>query len=603
MKTMKPSYKRMGGRAVVALLLFLVCGCQDRQATPLQKLVSFPVVEESSEREVFAGRGKSARMVFINGVHRESMVLEPGGELEADYTGSGGFYFQVGAPSGSRLGSGIESSVVVTVSGARGKSRKKSVSPAPGEWVPVRIDVGDDLKSGAIKLELRAEGSPAELAGEAVAIGPAFLNRDFQKPNIIIISIDTLRADHLEPYGHDMPVSPAISALAHESILFERCYSHASWTPPSVASLFTSLYPVQHGSLGKDRIPLSSGNRTMAETFAEAGYFTAAFSSSPFVHPDFGFGQGFRVFGFEEDENAAALTAMAVDWLHERPAGPFFLYVMYFDPHFPYVPPENYLGMFRKGPEGKPLWRAGHVPNIKSLYGLSAEVGRETYNFLHSSYQGEIAFTDDRVGALISRFRQEGLLRNSIVVLTSDHGEEFLEHGGFGHGNTLYEEQLHVPLLVRLPGGSGGGRRIASITRQVDLLPTLLEFAGIEHPAPVEGKSFLSALTQDEDLPDRPAFATSMHLLHEGQTMKSLRQGRHKLILYENPDRALLFDLDEDPSELHNLVREKPELRKRMMESLIRLEENLAKPELGQAGKPAPGRTRKLLDSLGYVGD
>jgi arylsulfatase A-like enzyme len=588
-------------KALVMVLLAAACCCHDSErATPLQKLVSFPELQSPCHGSGFTGAGDhTVRMVGINGVHREGVVLAPGDSLQAKHKGGGALYFWVGVPSSSGLGKDVPASVSVTAAGRNAPSVKR-VTPVAGKWTAVKVPLPSASVTVAIRLE--TEGGPSRAAGEAVVIGSPWIAPS-PRPNIIVISIDTLRADHLEAYGSKWPTSPHISELAQESAVFEHCYSHASWTPPSVASLFTSLYPSQHGSLGKDRILLPKANLTMAETFAKAGYFTAAFSSSPFVHPDFGFAQGFRVFGFEENENAARLTEMVEQWLAERPDGPFFLYVMYFDPHFPYVPPKKYRHRFRKGPDGRPLWKEEHVPVIKSLFGLSAEIGRESYHHLHGSYRGEIAFTDDMLGMLVSRLRKAGLLENSILVLTSDHGEEFLEHGGFGHGNTLYEEQLHVPLLIRLPGGLHGKRRVNSIVRQADIFPTLLDFADMEHPRPLEGKSFYAALLGNKPISARPAYATSMHLLDEKRKMTSLRQSRHKLILYENPGDELLFDLDKDPAELRNLAREKPEKLESMIEALRTFEKNMAPPVVEKSGAASPERTRKMLESLGYVGE
>ncbi len=589
-------------RALVILLLAAACCCHDSESsTPLQKLVSFPELKSPCDGAFFTGAGgHTVRMVGINGVHRQGLVLSPGDCLQAKHEGGGTLHFWVGAPSSSGLGKEIPARVAVTVAGRGNVPSVNNVTPVPAKWTAVKTPLPST--GATVNIRLEVEGGPSRATGEAVVIGSPWIGPS-SKPNIIVINIDTLRADHLETYGSQWPTSPHISKLARESTVFDHCYSHASWTPPSVASLFTSLYPSQHGSLGKDRIPLPEGNLTMAETFAKAGYFTAAFSSSPFVHPDFGFAQGFRVFGFEDHENAARLTGMVEKWLAERPAGPFFLYVMYFDPHFPYVPPQQYRDMFRKGRDGKPLWQDERVPAIKSLFGLSAEIGRESYNFLHGSYRGEIAFTDDKLGMLIRSLRKAGLLENSVLVLTSDHGEEFLEHGGFGHGNTLYEEQLHVPLLIRLPGGLHGGRRVKSVVRQVDIFPTLLDFANMEHPRPMEGKSFYAALLGNKPISDRQAYATSMHLLDENRKMTSLRQGKHKLILYENPGGELLFNLDEDPAELCNLARKEPEQLGSMIEALQSLEKNMAPPVEEASGASSPERTRNMLKSLGYVGE
>ena len=471
----------------------------------------------------------------------------------------------------------------------RGVMTKPGVSGLLLTLLVLTASVGCRDKSRAHEPELFRQAPPARTAA------------DPSRPNIIIISIDTLRADHTGVYGYDRPTTPFLDRFAKECAVFENCQAQSSWTPPSVGSLFTSLYPTQHGSLGKDRIPLAEENRTLAELLGEAGYFTAAFSASPFIHPDFGFGQGFMLFGFDPSENAAALNRMVLEWLKDRPPSPFFLYVMFFDPHFPYAPPAPFDRKFQTGPDGRPLWEERRVTRIKSLLELGASVGRETYEFLKSQYDAEIAFTDSQLELLIEELKARGLLENSILVITSDHGEEFLEHGGFGHGHTLYQELIRVPLIIRLPGPPREGTRIKTVVRQIDVLPTVLEEAGIALPEKIEGLSLLPLIHEPGAGQDRPAYSVTGHMFREETLLKSLRRGRYQLIVSEKPDRIELYDLEHDPEQLDNLALKKPELLSFMLDELVALEKEMHPSPVSGAGPATPDRARELLRRLGYL--
>lgn len=419
-------------------------------------------------------------------------------------------------------------------------------------------------------------------------------------PDIIVISIDTLRPDHLGAHGYPRRTSPFLDAFAEGCAVFERAYSHASWTPPSVASLFTSLYPPQHGSLGRDRIVLDEANTTAAEIFSAAGYYTVAYSASPFIHPDYGFGQGFHRFGFASDAPADKLIDMvAADLpaLHrDHPDRPLFVYIMLFDPHFPYQPPAADRDRFLADVPG---FAPRRVIQLDSLFDLGAVVGRDTFENLRAGYDGEIAVADRGLARLLGLLDQGKLgldPARSFLALTSDHGEEFLEHSDFGHGSALYEESIRVLLWLREPGRHAGAR-IADPVRHVDLLPTLLESAGLPARTGLMGTS-LAGLLRGEPGPDREVYASSLHLFHQGESQRCLIQGNLKLILVRNPDRVELYDLAADPGELVNLASSKVDEVKKMGERLEQLESGF-KPVGG--GAPAPERTIDLLRRLGYI--
>ena len=426
------------------------------------------------------------------------------------------------------------------------------------------------------------------------------------KPNIIIISIDTLRPDHTGTYGYSRNTSPFLDELAKEMAVFENCYAHASWTPPSVASLFTSLYPTQHGSIGKDRIVLMEENITAAELFRDAGYTTAAFSSSPFIHPDFGFGQGFKSFGFDETENAIALNKQIDGWLktYDKPdkKNPLFMYIMYFDPHYPYQAPDEYNKKFSHAPDGSALFREDRVIKLNTLFDIDAGVGRDTYEYLKSSYDAEINYTDDALSHLINSLKNSGAYdpQNDVLILTSDHGEEFIEHAAYGHGSTHYEEVLKVLFMIKTPDIISQ-KIISAPIRQIDVLPTILETAGMTVPKNIEGKSLSSLLLGGTEENDRLVYATSQTLLNDKQSLRSIRKGRHKLILRTNPDKAELYDISLDPEELTDLAPQRPDLIQDMTNTMLEKEKSMLPPVKGNSLTPPPDRTKELLKSLSYI--
>ncbi len=354
--------------------------------------------------------------------------------------------------------------------------------------------------------------------------------------NVLVILIDALRPDHLGVYGYERPTSPTIDRLAAEGVLFESAFSQASWTKPSVPSLFTGLYPIEHRVFtGSDeerpgRITsdvLAEKHTTIAEVFQAQGYRTAAFLDNAQLRDFLGFAQGFET--YEEDlGRAEAITSRFVDWLRELDEEPFFAYVHYLDPHWPYDPPAPYDQLFPK-PTGTSIdfgtlnWKhlerqiedGRMIPNADDLAALQA------------LYDGEIRYNDQAIGSLLDALREHDLLKSTLIVLTADHGEEFWEHGRLGHGRSLYDEVLHVPLILRLPGGVPA--RIADQVELVDVMPTLLDLSGIPIPEDLSGKS-LRPLVTGESWDERPAFADHRPEGLAGRIQQSVRLPAEKLV-------------------------------------------------------------------------
>ena len=337
-------------------------------------------------------------------------------------------------------------------------------------------------------------------------------------PNVLLISIDTLRADRLGSYGFGRDTSPAIDALAADGVLFERAISGASSTAPSHASIFTSGYTrehtIGHGN-GSTRI---EGGVTLAEAFRQAGYRTAAFVGNVVLNRRIGFDRGFELYDDELpsaevnrpeifERVARQTTERTLEWLKQRRESPFLLWVHYQDPHGPYTPPDEFARRFRPEPRSDEralpvrddLRGDGGIPSYQALDGMRFP------SFYEARYAAEIAYTDHWIGRLLEAVDAASTGTGVIVVLTADHGESLGEEGRyFVHGTSTTPDQAHVPLILRAPGLETARR--AEIVHHVDILPTLLELAGIAVPTGASGVALGPVLRGEAPMPDRAVY-------------------------------------------------------------------------------------------------
>lgn len=376
------------------------------------------------------------------------------------------------------------------------------------------------------------------------------------RPPILVYLIDTLRADHLGCYGYDRPTSPRIDRFAAGAVRFAGAIAQSSWTRSSVASLLTGLDPRRHGTVGRtDALP--DGVDTLAERLARLGYETAAWSTNGNVSRVFGFAQGFDLFRslpeqrtFELHQLSDGLNEAAFPWLAARGRAPWFLYLHATDPHGPYTPREPFRGRFAAGVDPA----LGAIETLRALPGEGDSEPAGLAEALVRLYDAEIAFNDHQFGRLLDRLEALGLYDDALIVLTADHGEEFRDHGGWQHGRTLYQEQLAVPLLVKLPGGRAAGTVVDTRVEHVDLVPTILDLLGEPLPDGLDGRSLAPALAAPGRLDPSPVAA---HLDLDGRRLEAVIDGDLKLIrrLSEGPAGRRLFDLAADPGERHDLAR------------------------------------------------
>ena len=388
--------------------------------------------------------------------------------------------------------------------------------------------------------------------------------REPRRPNILIYLIDTLRADHLGAYGYELDTSPRIDAFAAEGVLFENARAQTSWTRTAIVSLFTGLLPQVHG-VNRREDALAPSVETLAERLSEHGYRTAGIVTNGNASENFGLHQGFDEYIqlWERNEHwsfhqlSDRVNQRAFRWFDAReenirrdPANdrPFLLYVHTTDPHGPYTPPEPFYSRFAAGVDKE----VGHVRNVYEISSGRKPAPPGTAEDWIRLYDGEIAFNDHHFGLLLDDLKARGLYDSTLIVLTSDHGEEFFEHGDWEHGKSLYDEQLLIPLIIKPPADWAvpPGQRIAAPAHQTDLLPTLLDALAIPPGNELDGRSLLPLL---EGMPEDRSPPSIAYLELGEYHQESVTEHGFKLIRdlhkVRQGDRGQLFDLNNDPGE------------------------------------------------------
>jgi arylsulfatase A-like enzyme len=445
-----------------------------------------------------------------------------------------------------------------------------------------------------VAAQVRAPGVGEPGADTAATAPPAPVE---PRPNLVVYLVDALRSDRLGLYGCERPLSPHLDAMAVDSIVFTDAVAQSSWTKAAVASIFTGLWPREHGVNGPDdRLP--EDLPTLPERLHDAGYRTAAIVANAYVGRPFGFARGFDHFEFIEHTRGRSevLHERVTAWLDGLPDDdrPFFLYVHTIDPHAPYAPPPPYLERFA-GEVVDPS--VGEVETVRGLVLGTVDPSPALTRDLRALYDGEVAANDASFGRLLDELENRGALDRSVVVFTSDHGEAFGEHGTFTHGLDLYREVLAVPLVVRLPGGAGGGRRVDATVQHIDLLPTLLGLAGVEGAAELPGSVLLDGGGEPRELPPRAVLA---YLDYWGRTGAAAIRDGWKLI---EPRSAAfgtgseLYRLPDDPGETRNLAFSAP-VRAGWL--LAQLDHALLTGRHGERTR-IDSETREQLKALGYL--
>ncbi|MCB9898784.1 MAG: sulfatase [Planctomycetes bacterium] len=408
---------------------------------------------------------------------------------------------------------------------------------------------------------------------------------EFSGANLVLISIDTLRADRLGAYGYDRGTTPNLDAFASEAVLFEDVYSNSCKTASSHMSMLTSQLPTVHkvrnqsARLGLESPVLADNRLSIAQVLTRNGYWNAAFCGGANLNPAMGFAKGFQRRFESAPVDISDMAQRARQRLAEiRGSGsPGFLFLHTYQVHGPYLPPRPFLERFVRGtnptltPRVEALidlpfrkqWSAMNPrddqPGAVAFWDGKESFGPAEAAYLSDLYDGEIAYADDVLGKLFEHMRREGFFEDTIVVLLADHGEEFFEHGDFEH-DQLYREHLHVPLLVRLPGGRLGGTRVSGQAALIDVMPTLLELLAVGGPetfdaAPMQGESLVPAMTSHRTR-NLPVFSERVMFLPDGEYDATLRAPDSAVTFHSRPSGGTLtaFDLRQDPGEHDDLA-------------------------------------------------
>lgn len=391
--------------------------------------------------------------------------------------------------------------------------------------------------------------------------------------NLLLITLDTTRADRIGAYGHGPAKTPTIDALAARGVMFQRAYAQVPLTLPSHASLLTGRYPREHGVRLNGRHALGPTLPTLATLFRDRGYQTGAFVSAFVLDSRFGLDRGFDVYQDDVHEDkvggdilemqrpADEVTGAALAWLGQRSKSPFFCWIHYYDPHHPYAPPSPYKEAHR------------------------------------DPYDGEIAFMDAQLKRVMDWLSSAKLADRTLVVVIGDHGESFGEHGEHGHVIFLYNTNLHIPLVFVHPKVAAGGRRVATPVSLVDVFPTVVEWFGLAGPGGLLSHSLLPAMTGTPPA-TQDSFAENNYVrtLHGWSEQRSLTTARWKYVASAKPE---LFDLQNDPGETRNLAASESDLARRMDEALRQRYSTMTPRGAVQA--MLDEKSTKALESLGYL--
>ena len=422
-----------------------------------------------------------------------------------------------------------------------------------------------------------------------------------KRPNVILIVVDTLRADHLSSYGYFRKTAPFIDELSRDSIIFKNAISPAPWTTPSLASLFASRYPAALGYEGEEPIELDESFVTLAEVFKHNRYMTKGIVSHDFISSKLKFDQGFdsynqsnaRGYGYV---SSPSVTNLAVSFLNNHKKEKFFLFLHYFDPHYDFVLHKE----FDYYPDYHGSLQSGEY--LDSLLAKAPTMSADDLKFLNAVYDSEISLTDKHIGRFLKELKRLGLYDSALIIFTSDHGEEFAERGDYwiGHTKKLYQEQIHVPLIIKLPRNKKN-KVINEYVGLVDLMPTIVSHIGLNTPA-----GYI-CIGQRIDLKGNaePESRAIISDTRRWAKLQSVIWKNWKLIYDQQKDTKELYDLKNDPLEAQNLAAKNPQRLAEIQDILKRWQEQivLIKSEYKITTKRPDfsDEEKRRLRSLGYI--
>ena len=416
------------------------------------------------------------------------------------------------------------------------------------------------------------------------------------RPNIILLSIDTLRADRVGAYGYNRPTTPFIDSLAKESVVFRNTVTAAPWTLPSHVTMFTGLYPTSHGVVqAHDKI--SKDLPLLAEILKRAGYKTAAFTGGGYVSAGYGFSRGFSTFvqnrhlasdGFDFGNTVERAEELLKSRGDDK--RPYFIFLHTYDVHCPYAVPEKYQQLFKSSADYIDPGHCGE--DYYNKLSLTESQGK----YLADQYDGSIRAVDDTLSGFVKFLETQPDYDNTILIITSDHGEEFLEHGLVGHQHSLYRALLMVPLIMHVPGVAP--KEVHGSVSLVDLFPTVLDLAGAPIPGAIDGASLKPYLEEGDELAPKRNF--QIVSTDRGQSMRSLISDDAHLIVSNDDGSKLLFDVKNDPLEHNNTCATDQQRCERLHEALLKAF-NATHQNAAKNKESIGDENIEQLKSLGYM--
>ena len=432
-----------------------------------------------------------------------------------------------------------------------------------------------------------------------------------QPLNLVVVMVDTLRADHLSAYGYHRKTSPSLDEFASGAILFEDNRSQATCTFPSANSLLTSRYPTHFLGQSDGAMGIPPAFVSLPEILQEHGYTTVALSASPIVrknpsrfNPHGGFDRGFTFFG----EGCVWKSADCIHDRFKRQLGgfdrPFFAYLHFMDPHGPYKPPADYRKRYAKEFKGPDFVLAGNPnPISDAIYGTGPVLRWRDSDMDHllDLYDDEIAYFDDLFPRLTGTLERAGVLASTVIVVVGDHGEEFFEHGHVKHCRAPFDTLIRTPLILRLPGGPTG-LRVRGAVQNLDVVPTVLDYLGIDSGGyEFDGVSLRQRIEEAAHGRSAPPAGDPPLAFSSQAEWRSVFDGHFKLLFHQRRQVFQLFDVAEDPGEKEELSRQRPEdfrrLRRALLQWLIDTEGGVANEEALARGD----ESQRQLRSLGYI--
>ncbi len=452
-----------------------------------------------------------------------------------------------------------------------------------------------------VRIALEAEG---ELTFDELAVVTPGASDVRPRPpapaNVVVYLVDTLRADKLRIYDPETRVrTPGLSSWVEEgAAIFRAGHSQENWTKPSVATLLSGLMPWEHDATADDAV-LPGSVSLLSEILRADGFHTGAFIANGYVSDKFGFRQGFDSFRnyIREGRRTQArfVAADVLSWLDDRPEDqPFFLYVHTIDPHVPYMPPDDVLASYDPDPYDGPVDFSRDRELLEKIKSGALRVNDRDKRRLEALYDGEITYHDVHFAAILEGLARRDLEDDTLVVFTSDHGEELFDHGSVGHGHTVYEELLQVPLVVRIPGLTSEASGIDDAAGLVDVAPTILDALRKPIPDEMSGRSLLPLLRGESATAPRATVSGFMN------GWRTIVVGRYKLI-QRTASRMMLYDLETDPGETNDLAAERP-LTVRYLRGLLGLVLAGAHHVHEAERTEIDAETEAQLRALGYVG-